>query len=164
MEKKIDCLGLRDRPLGREANRINAEQRFVGAVSQKSFQARDHSRAPSLGRFQRCQPFLKRIFVNHSACSPELNLYNSKARKFAQKLPVTSDVGFCTAEPPMTVSYYCNKYRGSGRKQKKSTSFTGRYRSLAKCSISSALWTAIAFVCFDITMCSSCFKATFQSR
>src|SRR6516162_9772207 len=129
MEKKIDCLGLRDRPLGREANRINAEQRFVGAVSQKSFQARDHSRAPSLGRFQRCQPFLKRIFVNHSACSPELNLYNSKARKFAQKLPVTSDVGFCTAEPPMTVSYYCNKYRGSGRKQKKSTSFAGRYQS-----------------------------------
>jgi hypothetical protein len=75
----------------------------VGAVSQKSFQARNHSRAPSLGRFQRSQPFLKRIFVNHLACSPEPNLYNSKAQKFPEKLPVTSDVGFCTAEPPMTV-------------------------------------------------------------
>src|SRR5215467_4742591 len=57
---------------------------------------------------------------------------------------LTSDVGFCTAEPPMTVSYYCNKYRGSGRKQKKSTSFAGRYRSLAKRLISSACRCVVA--------------------
>src|SRR5262249_7917691 len=112
MEKKIDCLGLRDRPLGREANRIDTEQRFVGPFRNKVSRRETTRGLQALADSSAVSRSSNVFSLIILACSPELNLYNSKARKFPKKLPVTSDVGLCTAEPPMPVNYFCNKYRG----------------------------------------------------
>lgn len=59
MQEQIDGLAVGDALVGREADRIDAEEGGLVGRTQQRLQARDHAWAPHLGGLERCETLLE---------------------------------------------------------------------------------------------------------
>lgn len=70
MQEQIDGLAVGDALVGREADRIDAEEGGLVGQTQQRLQARDHAGTPRLGGLERRETLLELFFVDHSPLLP----------------------------------------------------------------------------------------------